>query len=343
MMIVRRLLPLVLFAAAVSAVVTGCSRRDAGAGEEFRTTVPAIASDSSSPSAGASPAASATVPPGPASCAALPADLKVGATVVRQLVVDGEARSYRLHLPAGITTAAGLPVVLNFHGLGSSALEQEIYSGLVPLSDSERFVLVTPDGTGVPRGWAVALLGNGSEDDLDFVDALLAMLDRELCPDMARVYSTGMSNGAFFSSLLGCVRADSVAAIAPVAGVAWSDALDCGRPMPIIAFHGIADGTVPFEGGDIFGVIPYAGAEQSVDGWAGHNGCASESSTKQITEHVSEVGYAGCAAPTLLYAVEGGGHTWPGAIPVSRLGPTTDEIDAASMIWAFFEDKSVPR
>ncbi|MEZ4480892.1 MAG: hypothetical protein R3B97_07010 [Dehalococcoidia bacterium] len=137
MMILRRLLPLVLFAAAISAVVAGCSRRDAGAGDEFHTTVPVIATDSSSARATASPGASATVPPGPARCTTLPADLKVGGTVVREMLVGTQTRSYRLHLPPGITSAAGLPVVLNFHGLGSSALEQELYSGLVPLSDGK--------------------------------------------------------------------------------------------------------------------------------------------------------------------------------------------------------------
>jgi polyhydroxybutyrate depolymerase len=151
-----------------------------------------------------------------------------------------------------------------------------------------------------------------------------------------------MSNGAFFSSLLGCIRPDRIAAIAPVAGVAWDDRRDCGRPMPVIAFHGIADGVVPYQPGSIFGVIPYAGAEANVDGWARHNGCDPESQWAQLTEHVYRVTYAGCRAPAELIAIDGGGHTWPGAIPRPDLGPTTAEISAAEMIWYFFEDKREP-
>jgi polyhydroxybutyrate depolymerase len=111
--------------------------------------------------------------------------------------------------------------------------------------------------------------------------------------------------------------------------------------MPVIAFHGFADGTVPFEDGNIFGVIPYAGAEANVDSWAAHNGCG-ESEWTQLTENVYRVIYDGCEAPAELIAVDGGGHTWPGAVPVPRLGPTTEEISAAEMIWAFFADKAVP-
>jgi poly(3-hydroxybutyrate) depolymerase len=37
----------------------------------------------------------------------------------------------------------------------------------------------------------------------------------------------------------------------------------------------------------------------------------------------------------MLYVIEGGGHTWPGARDVPRLGKTTHSIDAKSLIWDF--------
>ena len=37
---------------------------------------------------------------------------------------------------------------------------------------------------------------------------------------------------------------------------------------------------------------------------------------------------------------EGGGHTWPGAFPVERLGYTTDSISASELIWEHFEANS---
>jgi polyhydroxybutyrate depolymerase len=42
-----------------------------------------------------------------------------------------------------------------------------------------------------------------------------------------------------------------------------------------------------------------------------------------------------------FYIVVGGGHTWPGSAFTARIasitGPTTFEINASKIIWAFFE------
>jgi polyhydroxybutyrate depolymerase len=41
----------------------------------------------------------------------------------------------------------------------------------------------------------------------------------------------------------------------------------------------------------------------------------------------------------ILYVVEEGGHTWPGAIDVPGLGSTTHEISATDLIWEFFANQ----
>jgi polyhydroxybutyrate depolymerase len=52
-------------------------------------------------------------------------------------------------------------------------------------------------------------------------------------------------------------------------------------------------------------------------------------------------------ATVQLYVVEGGGHTWPGSqfsqAGVAALGPTTFDIDANQVIWAFFQAHPMPR
>jgi polyhydroxybutyrate depolymerase len=51
------------------------------------------------------------------------------------------------------------------------------------------------------------------------------------------------------------------------------------------------------------------------------------------------VSYAKCAdhLDVELFRIEGGGHTWPGAIAVERLGVTTTSINATHEILDFFD------
>nr|QRD81027.1 lipolytic protein [uncultured bacterium] len=261
-----------------------------------------------------------------------------GSASERTLLVDGELRTYRLFVPASAEPGRPVPVVFNFHGLGSSAREQELYSQLVPLAEREGFVLVSPQGVGEPARWRGA--GISQEDgvegpDVRFFDRLLEFLADRLCLNPQRVYVTGMSNGAFFSSVLACYRPDVVAAAAPVAGVYFPPG-GCRGPVPLLAVHGRLDQVVPYGAGLIFGVIPYRGAEAYVAEWAEQNGCR-ERTVRRLAPHVLELRYEGCAADTALLAIEDGGHTWPGSAEVPRLGPTNQEVSAAELIWEFFE------
>ncbi len=143
---------------------------------------------------------------------------------------------------------------------------------------------------------------------------------------------------------LACELPGRFAAIAAVAALVYP--LDCASdaPVPIIAFHGTADACVPYEGGRTAcgrGNLPVPAAGTSLVNWARHNGCEAEPGRSRATDHVRLIAYGRERCPdgaeALLYAIDGGGHTWPGSVAVPRLGETTDEIDATELIWAFFE------
>ncbi|MGQ0569083.1 MAG: hypothetical protein ACT4P5_06055 [Armatimonadota bacterium] len=56
--------------------------------------------------------------------------------------------------------------------------------------------------------------------------------------------------------------------------------------------------------------------------------------------------YGPCAEGTevILYAVEGGGHTWPGGwqyLPERVVGRTSRDIDANQVIWSFLKKHAV--
>jgi polyhydroxybutyrate depolymerase len=76
-----------------------------------------------------------------------------------------------------------------------------------------------------------------------------------------------------------------------------------------------------------------------VKDWATHNGCASDPDSTRVAADVVRESYSGCkaGADVVLYVVEDGGHTWPGAsIDVGAFGKTTHSIDATALIWEFF-------
>jgi polyhydroxybutyrate depolymerase len=53
--------------------------------------------------------------------------------------------------------------------------------------------------------------------------------------------------------------------------------------------------------------------------------------------------WTGCTGgEVVFYIINGGGHTWPGSIPVERLGKTTTQIDASATIWDFFKSHPLP-
>jgi polyhydroxybutyrate depolymerase len=245
-------------------------------------------------------------------------------------------------VPASYEASSPVPLVLNFHGFGSNALEQERYSGFAALADREGFIVATPEGTNSPQRWYIySQLEPGYVDDFAFVGDLIDALSARYCIDAARVYAVGISNGGGMSSQLGCRLNGRMAAIAPIAGSPYSE-LSCrdAGPMPVIAFHGTEDTIVPFEGGPGGRLgLPINAVRDNMRDWAQHNGCNLTLETQRIADDVVLESYGGCSdgADVHLYVIEGGGHTWPGATRnIAALGTTTQSISATELAWSFF-------
>jgi polyhydroxybutyrate depolymerase len=121
-----------------------------------------------------------------------------------------------------------------------------------------------------------------------------------------------------------------------------------------VSFHGTDDPLVPYDGGQLFGSsdrlrgrssqpsnVTIKPTEDQLAGWAQRNGCTVGPTRTERQGSVSEMSYSQCrdGADTVLYRIEGGGHTWPGATAVAEraLGPTTQDIDATVVILEFFD------
>lgn len=267
----------------------------------------------------------------------------------------GQDRRYRLEVPAGYDGTRPFALVLGLHSLTVDYRIVPGMSGFTDMAARYDFIGVSPSGlvSTAPYWNAAPVADNG---DLAFLTDLLDHLEATLCIDTGRVFSIGMSNGAQMSSLLACRIPDRITAIAPIAGVELNQPCD-GGPVPVIAFHGVADPIVPYEGGGMSSVqiananlykgsIPQGtatptGVDESMRRWAEHNGCDPAFVETRVSPEVRKRTWSGCRAATEIYLVDGGGHAWPGkpqpAFEAS-FGHGTTDIDATALSFAFFFD-----
>jgi len=248
-------------------------------------------------------------------------------------VFDGIERTYRVHLPDNYDENLDYPLVINMHGLGSNSFEQEFYSEFDLVADTAGIVVAYPDG--VNNQWNI--FQDTGVDDVGFISALIDTMDANYNIDLLRVYACGMSMGGFMSHRLGCQLNSRIAAIGSVAGLLVYFNCNLTRKVPVLQIHGTADD-----------VVPYAGVANTILYWTENDGCPDSvvtelpdiDTTDQST--VTLTTYNPCLedSEVLLYTINGGGHTWPGATYI--IGVTNQDIHASAEIWKFFKKFSLP-
>ncbi|MDC1343493.1 T9SS type A sorting domain-containing protein [Flavobacteriaceae bacterium] len=265
-------------------------------------------------------------------------------TINASITHDGIQRDYILYIPEIYDGNTTVPLVLNFHGFGSSASQQMFYGDFRDIADTEGFLLVHPEGTTFigNQFWNVGFPGISSTiDDVGFTEALIDELATLYAIDLDRVYATGMSNGGFMSFLLACQLSEKIAAVASVTGSMTQDTFDdCNaqRPTPVLQIHGTEDDVVLYNGNTLS--IPIADV---ISYWVDHNNSETTPTTTTLPdidpsdgstiEHsVYEDGDNGITTEHMK--VIGGGHTWPGSI--LNTSGTNQDIDASMEIWLFF-------
>ncbi|MEP7378116.1 MAG: PHB depolymerase family esterase [Chloroflexota bacterium] len=259
----------------------------------------------------------------------------------------GKYRTAEIHWPAPRTATRGrLALVVALHGRSGNGAAIAELTDFNERADAAGFAVLYPNALAENPVWrreSAWDLGLGSD-----TDAIVAFIEQAVaagCVDNRRVYATGYSLGGGMAAVLGCRRPDLFAAIAPVAGIYGSEWLgECmpSEPVGIIAFHGTADTVLHYEGGLIdaegFTEKPTVPVPQWAAEWANRNGCQTSASEQPIGSDVVERRWSGCDAPVELYAIQEGGHTWPGsASNEPALGYSTQTISATQLMWSFFE------
>jgi polyhydroxybutyrate depolymerase len=234
-------------------------------------------------------------------------------------------------------TTEPIPLVLDCHGLLEGlAGTHPVATQFSAKARAEGFAVAYPIGSNDGVNWDVSL--QESNPDLRFIDTLLGKLETTMCIDRSRVYITGLSYGAFMTSMLMCMRPNTFAAAAPVAGIRnFCTATD--RKIPLVTFHGTSDP-----------ILPYAGFSNIPQAIAAKYGCVDPPTVatlhpdpdpatgRSITRTTWDCGRVGSAVEA--YRIDGGGHSWPGSWFFGLLGfivgPTTSSLDATDTIWSFF-------
>ena len=264
-----------------------------------------------------------------------------GRARIESLSVGGVARFYRVYRPEQVVAQPGLVVVL--HPVFGSGFQAEALTGFDAQADRLHWIVAYPDG--LLDGWDAfgsdATWGyHAGVDDVAFIAALIDRLEATDGVAPGRVFVTGFSRGAMMTYRVGCELSSRVAAIAPVSGnmadesgSAAGAGCHIARPVSLLAIHGTADGSIPFNGGHVD--INYSPMADVIAVWRSQDGCGGEGSP--VTDGASTTTSWTCAGGSTVSArvVTGGWHTWPGASTLWRPG-APDDFDASRLIADFF-------
>ena len=207
----------------------------------------------------------------------------------------GKDRTYVLQVPSSYDGTAAVPLVIGLHGhapaangLGFTEMGSWDVKG-----EEEGFIGVYPDGLNFIRssskGWnAGANLEqrSGGRDDVGFIAALIAKLETEYMIDAKRIFVVGTSGGGLMAYRLAAELSEEIAAIGAVSGQMVLTEIDVEEPVSIVHIHGLDDTGVPYEGGNLNGLI-VPSVMSVVNRWIGINKCASEPVNIFDTEEVT--------------------------------------------------------
>jgi len=270
---------------------------------------------------------------------------------LRHLEAGGLKRSYLIYIPRNHQPDKPAPVVLALHGAAMNGPLMAAFCGMDATADKAGFIVVYPNGTGTGpflvwnAGGLPGRMAANRPDDVAFIGNVLDDLATVVKVDSHRVYACGMSNGAMMCYRLAAELSARIAAIAPVAGTIAIDESKPARPVPVLHFHGTADKLVPFAPPKAIRGMHLKSVAESIQTWVKLDGCnlapmtdilTKEGAEMKVTRQTYSSGTDG--AEVVLVRIDGGGHTWPGRVPmVGLIGKSTTDITANALIWEFFQ------
>jgi polyhydroxybutyrate depolymerase len=263
----------------------------------------------------------------------------VPGTTVRTLEFGGLTRSYRLRVPASYDGSVPVPLVLDIHGLGSNAVQQQGISRMGAVASREGLLVAYPEG--VNSVWnAGVCCGNLNVDDVGFLRALVAAVSADGNVDAARVYATGLSNGGAMSQRLACEASDLFAATAPLAfPVPFRPLSECQptRAIPVLTFMGLTDVLVRYDGGG------FPSALETFAYWRDLNGCGTGAPDQVQVSGMSRCEtYTQCTAGVQAGLCSITADSFGGSPIDGHLLYFNPDFVLADLVWAFLSQFRLP-
>ncbi|KAJ6260099.1 hypothetical protein Dda_4320 [Drechslerella dactyloides] len=285
-----------------------------------------------------------------AGCGKAVAAADIGSPVGRNITSSSVGRSFRVRLPEGYQDGTAYPVLFGFHGSPGIGLYFELDTRFNEPQWGAGKILVYPDA--LNGTWATGAGGTPVEQDLEFVQDMVDELKDTYCVDTARIYATGISNGAGFINRIACDEAvgANFAAFAPSSG-AYTGFEPGGNatcqpyktPLPILSIHGGNDTTVPYNGRNASaGVLATPPIEFWLQGWVERNKCDNMTMTTiNGTVHRFLWTCDGVDGAMEHWREDDMGHAWASREPTfSQIaaGEPPTKIEGNAVILDFFEE-----
>ncbi len=166
--------------------------------------------------------------------ACVPCDSPVGTQAGLTVTVEGETRTYFLHVPPAVTCEQAAPLWVHFHGTASDSPEMAYnLDGTIAQAEAEGAILVRPRSRSSLEGGQTVYRWDQNPGDLErnvtYALALVDHLKTQYAIDPERIYASGFSSGSNMTSQFLGEPTSPFRGLAPIAGGLWTSLPDIAQ------------------------------------------------------------------------------------------------------------------